>query len=224
MPAESGSCSSGTASGAAASAPIPPSSDAASCSTRSRHEVLGVMPASFAHPSDAEFWLPMAPVGQFESLFTSRGVVLADRRGPPQTRRQRRGRAGRDGRDRGAVGTGVSVECGPRGPSGVDARGNRRRREAAAVDPAGRGVFRIAHRLRQRGEPAHDARRLASARAGDPNRARRRQGAIEPSTADRKPGAGADRRSGRARARGVGHGGLAIAGAAGVASARRRGG
>ena len=37
------------------------------------HEVLGVMPASFAHPSDAEFWLPLAPVGQFESLFTARG-------------------------------------------------------------------------------------------------------------------------------------------------------
>ena len=37
------------------------------------HEVVGVMPSSFAHPSDAEFWLPLAPVGQFESLFTSRG-------------------------------------------------------------------------------------------------------------------------------------------------------
>ena len=37
------------------------------------HEVLGVMPASFAHPSDAEFWVPMAPVGQFQSLFTARG-------------------------------------------------------------------------------------------------------------------------------------------------------
>ena len=37
------------------------------------HEAVGVMPASFAHPSDAEFWVPLAPVGQFESLFTSRG-------------------------------------------------------------------------------------------------------------------------------------------------------
>ena len=37
------------------------------------HEVLGVMPASFAHASDAEFWLPLAPVGQFESLFAARG-------------------------------------------------------------------------------------------------------------------------------------------------------
>jgi putative ABC transport system permease protein len=37
------------------------------------HEVVGVMPASFAHPTDAEFWVPLAPVGQFESLFASRG-------------------------------------------------------------------------------------------------------------------------------------------------------
>ena len=41
------------------------------------HEVLGVMPASFAQPSDAEFWLPLAPVGQFESLFTARGAYWA---------------------------------------------------------------------------------------------------------------------------------------------------
>ena len=37
------------------------------------HEVLGVMPESFAHPEDAEFWVPLAPVGQFEQLFSSRG-------------------------------------------------------------------------------------------------------------------------------------------------------
>ena len=37
------------------------------------HQVLGVMPAGFVQPSDAEFWLPLAPVGQFESLFTARG-------------------------------------------------------------------------------------------------------------------------------------------------------
>jgi putative ABC transport system permease protein len=35
------------------------------------------MPASFAQPSDAEFWLPLAPVGQFESLFTARGAYWA---------------------------------------------------------------------------------------------------------------------------------------------------
>ena len=37
------------------------------------HEVLGVMPESFAHPEDAEFWVPLAPVGQFERLFSARG-------------------------------------------------------------------------------------------------------------------------------------------------------
>jgi putative ABC transport system permease protein len=37
------------------------------------HEVIGVMPASFAHPADAELWLPLAPVGQFEQLFGARG-------------------------------------------------------------------------------------------------------------------------------------------------------
>ena len=37
------------------------------------HEVLGIMPASFDHPADAEFWVPLAPVGQFKGLFSSRG-------------------------------------------------------------------------------------------------------------------------------------------------------
>jgi len=36
-------------------------------------EVVGVMPESFAHPADAELWLPLAPVGQFQELFTARG-------------------------------------------------------------------------------------------------------------------------------------------------------
>src|SRR5688500_11103716 len=37
------------------------------------HEVLGVMPETFAYPDTAEFWVPLAPVGQFAELFTSRG-------------------------------------------------------------------------------------------------------------------------------------------------------
>src|SRR5688572_5419931 len=37
------------------------------------HEVIGVMPESFAYPEDAEFWVPLAPVGQFQGLFTARG-------------------------------------------------------------------------------------------------------------------------------------------------------
>jgi putative ABC transport system permease protein len=37
------------------------------------HEVIGVMPASFKHPADAELWLPLAPVGEFQALFGSRG-------------------------------------------------------------------------------------------------------------------------------------------------------
>jgi putative ABC transport system permease protein len=37
------------------------------------HEVIGVMPASFAQPADAELWIPLAPVGALESLFTARG-------------------------------------------------------------------------------------------------------------------------------------------------------
>ncbi|MCA1651795.1 MAG: ABC transporter permease, partial [Acidobacteria bacterium] len=37
------------------------------------HEVLGVMPERFAYPEDAEFWVPLAPVGQFEQLFSARG-------------------------------------------------------------------------------------------------------------------------------------------------------
>ena len=37
------------------------------------HEIVGVTPARFAHPSDAAFWVPLAPVGEFKDLFTSRG-------------------------------------------------------------------------------------------------------------------------------------------------------
>jgi putative ABC transport system permease protein len=37
------------------------------------HEVLGVMPAGFGHPADAELWMPLAPVGQFQALFNARG-------------------------------------------------------------------------------------------------------------------------------------------------------
>ena len=37
------------------------------------HEVLGVMPETFLYPETAEFWVPLAPVGQFEELFTARG-------------------------------------------------------------------------------------------------------------------------------------------------------
>jgi len=37
------------------------------------HEVIGVMPASFKHPVDAELWMPLAPVGQFQELFAARG-------------------------------------------------------------------------------------------------------------------------------------------------------
>ena len=52
------------------------------------HEVLGVMPPAFAQPSDAEFWVPLAPVGQFQSLFTSRGsywLTIAGRLKPGVT-------------------------------------------------------------------------------------------------------------------------------------------
>ena len=37
------------------------------------HEVIGVMPASFKHPDDAELWMPLAPVGEFQALFGARG-------------------------------------------------------------------------------------------------------------------------------------------------------
>ena len=37
------------------------------------HQVVGVMPASFAQPSDADYWVPLAPTEDFKGLFTSRG-------------------------------------------------------------------------------------------------------------------------------------------------------
>jgi predicted permease len=53
------------------------------------HEVVGVMPASFAHPADAELWMPLAPVGQFEELFSARGsfwLTIVGRLKPGVTR------------------------------------------------------------------------------------------------------------------------------------------
>ncbi len=37
-------------------------------------EVIGVMPEGFRHPVDAEFWMPLAPVGRFTKLFDARGA------------------------------------------------------------------------------------------------------------------------------------------------------
>jgi putative ABC transport system permease protein len=38
----------------------------------SRHEVIGVMPANFSHPDDAEVWTPMTPTGAYGPLLTQR--------------------------------------------------------------------------------------------------------------------------------------------------------
>jgi predicted permease len=52
-------------------------------------EVMGVMPASFKHPADAELWMPLAPVGQFQELFGARGsywLTIVGRLKPGVTR------------------------------------------------------------------------------------------------------------------------------------------
>ena len=38
------------------------------------HQVIGVMPESFAHPQDTEVWTPMTPTGPYGQLFTQRGA------------------------------------------------------------------------------------------------------------------------------------------------------
>ena len=53
------------------------------------YEVIGVMPASFKHPADAELWMPLAPVGQFQELFGARGsywLTIVGRLKPGVTR------------------------------------------------------------------------------------------------------------------------------------------
>ena len=53
------------------------------------YEVVGVMPASFKHPADAELWIPLAPVGQFQELFGARGsywLTIVGRLKPGVTR------------------------------------------------------------------------------------------------------------------------------------------
>jgi len=53
------------------------------------HEVIGVMPAAFKHPADAELWMPLAPVGEFQALFGARGsywLTIVGRLKPGVTR------------------------------------------------------------------------------------------------------------------------------------------
>ena len=53
------------------------------------YEIVGVMPASFRHPADADFWMPLAPVGQFQDLFQARGsywLTIVGRLKPGVTR------------------------------------------------------------------------------------------------------------------------------------------
>src|SRR5688572_24577540 len=38
------------------------------------YEIVGVMPAGFAHPDDVEVWTPMTPTGRYGQYFTSRGT------------------------------------------------------------------------------------------------------------------------------------------------------
>ena len=89
------------------------------------HEVLGVMPESFAHPEDAEFWVPLAPVGQFEELLNARGSVLADGHRAAEARGHARGGSIGNGRHRHAAGESVSIERRDRNPPGADARRDR---------------------------------------------------------------------------------------------------
>jgi len=52
-------------------------------------EVVGVMPETFKHPADAELWVPLAPVGQFQELFGARGsywLTIVGRLKPGVTR------------------------------------------------------------------------------------------------------------------------------------------
>ena len=89
------------------------------------HEVLGVMPESFAHPEDAEFWVPLAPVGQFEAAVQRPRVVLADGHRAAEAWGHARGGSIRDGRHRRAAGEGVSIERRDRHPPRADARRDR---------------------------------------------------------------------------------------------------
>ena len=137
------------------------------------HEVVGVMPASFEHPADAELWMPLAPVGQFQELFGARGsywLTIIGRLKPGVT--QAAAQSEMDG-IAARLEKEYPVERRHRHPAGDDARGAGRRCEAAAAHSAWRRVFRPADRVRQRREPAADARRVAAARARDPRRARR---------------------------------------------------
>ncbi len=60
------------------------------------YEVAAVMPPRFDHPADAEFWVPLAPVGGLQDLFTARGsywLTITGRLRPPARRSMARSRA-----------------------------------------------------------------------------------------------------------------------------------
>ena len=54
------------------------------------HEVIGVMPASFKHPADAELWMPLAPVGEFQAAVRRPRILLADDHRPAEAWRDTR--------------------------------------------------------------------------------------------------------------------------------------
>ena len=103
------------------------------------HEVIGVMPASFAHPADAELWLPLAPVGDLQALFESRGsywLTVIGRLKPGVSQVAAQSEMDTIAR---RLEKEYPVKRRHRRPAGDDARGAGRRREAPAAHPAGCG-------------------------------------------------------------------------------------
>ena len=122
------------------------------------YTVVSVMPASFGYPAGADAWVPLALPAKFQGNNFLRligrlkpGTSLSQAADDLHAISTAYNQANRLKRD-------VKVY--------LAARVSRGPQQAHAARHAGRGRVRAAHRLRERGEPAARAKRLARARAG----------------------------------------------------------
>ena len=164
--------------------------------------VIGVMPAGLAFMAEAEFWRPLALPANPTRGGHFLGVIA--RLKPGVTVRAGRRRDQDDFRAAGRAVSGRQRERVGRShrPAGQHRRGDPAGAADAALAAVGRGH---PDRLRQRRQSAAGARLGPREGDRDPNRARRRPAAADPSDALREPRPRPGRRRGRAPAGVSGH-------------------
>ena len=156
------------------------------------YQVVGVLPADFELPSrDISVLVPFAFTpeqmsdqgrgNEFSQMIARLAAGRDDRAGQRADEDDRRSRARAP-----AAAAGVRANERLRRLCRADPRSARRRSPDAALLPAGLRAARAAHRLRERRQPALDARDRPLPRARDPDDARGGAAAVGPPDADRR--------------------------------------